>query len=452
VSYLAAADQPVGSTRTLLRENADGGPSGAWSSTVRRTVLPGGLRVITETMPGARSASLGLWTKVGSRDETRSLTGATHFLEHLLFKGTKRRTALDISAELDAVGGELNAFTGKEYTCYHARVLDADVPLAIDVICDMVASSVIPEHEVEAERNVILEEIAMHDDDPDDVVHDAFVTALYGDSPLGRPITGTVDSIMSLTRRQITGYYGRRYTADKLVFAAAGAVDHNRIVTLVRKAFEQAGALGDPARRPSAPRLSGTTVRTHGGNVLIERPMEQVTFVLGTPSFARNDPRRFALGVVNAVLGGGTSSRLFQEVRETRGLAYTIYSFTSQHVDAGYFAVAGGCMPAKLPEVLDICRAELAKVVDHGISPEELARGKGQMRGSLVMGLEDASARMTRIGKSEVVPGGLMGTDETLALIDAVTLDDVRAAAADVLSGPQTLAVVGPAKALSKLA
>jgi predicted Zn-dependent peptidase len=451
VRYLSASDQPIGSTRTLLKENADGGPSGALASTVRRTVLPGGLRVITETMPGARSATLGLWTKVGSRDESRSLVGATHFLEHLLFKGTERRTALDISAELDAVGGELNAFTGKEYTCYHARVLEADVPLAIDVICDMVASSLIPAPEVEAERNVILEEIAMHDDDPDDVVHDAFVEKLYGDSPLGRSITGTVESINALTRRQLTGYYLRRYTAENLVFAAAGAVDHTRVVKLVRKAFEQADALGDPDRTPAGPRVPTSPVRTFPGVTLIERPMEQATFVLGMPSFPRNDPRRFALGVVNAVLGGGTSSRLFQEVRETRGLAYTIYSFTSQHVDAGYFAVAGGCMPSKLPEVLDICRAELAKLVDHGLDAEELARGKGQMRGSLVMALEDSSARMTRIGKSELVPGGLLGTDETLAMIDAVTIDDVRQAAAAVLTLDQTLAVVGPAQALTKL-
>ncbi len=239
----------------------------------------------------------------------------------------------------------------------------------------------IPGHEVEAERNVILEEIAMHDDDPDDVVHDAFVETLYGDSPLGRSITGTVDSINSLTRRQIAGYYDRRYTADNLVFAAAGAVDHNRVVRLVRKAFDQAQALGEPSRTPAGPRTIGAPVRTYAATTLVERSMEQATFVLGMPSFARNDPRRFALGVANAVLGGGTSSRLFQEVRETRGLAYTIYSFTSQHVDAGYFALAGGCMPDKLPQVLDICREELTKLVDHGLDAGELERGKGQMRG-----------------------------------------------------------------------
>ena len=447
MAYSLAVDQPLGSTRTLLTERGDGG---SVSSTVRRTVLPGGLRVLTEAMPGTRSATLGLWTKVGSRDETPAHAGVTHFLEHLLFKGTRRRTALDISAELDAVGGELNAFTGKEYTCYHARVLDADVPLAVDVICDMVASSTLPAAEVDSERDVILEEIAMHDDDPDDVVHDAFVEELYGDSPLGRPITGTVESIEALTRRQIAGYYRRRYTADQLVFTAAGKVDHAAIVALVRTAFEDAGALGDPDRPAAEPRAATRPVRTYAGRRLIERPTEQATFVLGTPSYPRDHPRRFALGVLNFVVGGGTSSRLFQEVRERRGLAYSISSFTSQHVDGGYFAVAGGCLPAKLGDVLAICRHQLATVAADGITDEELARGKGQLRGSLVMGLEDSSARMSRLGKAELVPGGLLGIDETLTRIDGVTLDEVRESAADVLTAEPTLAVIGPASALTR--
>ena len=350
MKFVSADKQPTGSTRTLLKERGDGG---SVASTVRRTVLPGGLRVVTEAMPSARSATLGLWTKVGSRDESPSLAGATHFLEHLLFKGTKRRTALDISAELDAVGGELNAFTGKEYTCYHARVLDADVPLAIDVLCDMVTSSLMPTHEVESERGVILEEIAMHDDDPDDVIHDAFVAQLYGDTPLGRSITGSVESINALTRRQIHGYYRRRYTADNLVFAAAGNVDHADVVRRVRAAFELADALGDPSRRPCSGADAGPSrSHAHTGAVLLERPTEQTSFVLGMPAYARNDPRRFALAALNATVGGGTSSRLFQEVRERRGLAYTIYSFTSQHVDAGYFAVAGGCLPDRVDDVL----------------------------------------------------------------------------------------------------
>jgi predicted Zn-dependent peptidase len=421
------------------------------ASTVRRTVLPGGLRVVTEAMPSARSATLGLWTKVGSRDESPSLAGATHFLEHLLFKGTKRRTALDISAELDAVGGELNAFTGKEYTCYHARVLDADVPLAIDVLCDMVTSSLMPAHEVESERGVILEEIAMHDDDPDDVIHDAFVAQLYGDTPLGRSITGSVASINALTRRQIHGYYRRRYTADNLVFAAAGNVDHADVVRRVRAAFEQADALGDPSRRPAPVRMKSQPVLAHTGAVMLERPTEQTSFVMGMPAYARNDPRRFALAALNATIGGGTSSRLFQEVRERRGLAYTIYSFTSQHVDAGYFAVAGGCLPDRVDDVLAICRDELAKVAASGVTIEELARAKGQIRGGLVMGLEDSSSRMSRIGKAEVVPGGVLSIDESLARIDAVTLDDVHGVARDILDAETTLAVLGPAKALTRV-
>ncbi len=454
MTYLPATQQPLGSTRTLLKERdaGRGGASGSVASRVRRTVLPGGLRVITEEMPGARSASLGLWTGVGSRDESRSLDGATHFLEHLLFKGTSSRTALDISAELDAVGGELNAFTGKEFTCYHAHVLDCDVPVAVDVLCDMVTSSLVPALEVESERNVILEEIAMHDDDPDDVVHDAFVAALFGDSPLGRSITGSVDSINALTRRQIFGYYRRRYTADNLVFAAAGAVDHTYIVRLVRRAFESANSLGgDPTRRPSAVRRPTATAQTNSTTVRLERPTELASFVLGIPSFARNDPRRYALGVLNSVIGGGTSSRLFQEIRERRGLAYTIYSFTTQYVDAGYLAVAGGCMPSKVGDVLGICSDELAKVGSAGVTVEELDRGKGQLRGSLVMGLEDAGARMTRIGKSELVPGGLVSIDESLDRIAAVTLDDIHEVAALLLTADPTLAVIGPAKALAAI-
>ncbi|HEU0127954.1 MAG TPA: pitrilysin family protein, partial [Pseudonocardiaceae bacterium] len=387
---LAAADQRPGSTRTLLTERGNGGLAG---TTIRRTVLPGGLRVVTEFMPGVRSATVGLWAGVGSRDETPTLAGATHFLEHLLFKGTARRTALDISAELDAVGGELNAFTGKEYTCYHARVLAADVPLAVDVICDMVTSSLVPAPEVESERSVILEEIAMHDDDPDDVAHDEFVRALYGDSPLGRPISGSVESVSALTRRQVFGYYRRRYTADNLVFTAAGNVDHKRMVQLVQAAFAAADALGDPARTPAGLRVATRPAATHRATVTVERPTELATFVLGTPGLDRNDPRRFALGVLNAAVGGGTSSRLFQEVRERRGLAYSIFSFTSQHVGGGYFAVAGGCMPTKLDAVLGICRDQLAQVVHSGISAQELRRGKGQLGASLVMELEESGAR-----------------------------------------------------------
>jgi predicted Zn-dependent peptidase len=451
VGYLPAAEQPLGTTRTLLTEQSDGSAPGHRPARIRRTVLPGGLRIVTEEMPGARSASVGVWTAVGSRDESPSLAGATHFLEHLLFKGTDRRSALDISAEIDAVGGELNAFTGKEYTCYHARVLDGDLPLAIDVLCDMVTSSSMPAPEVDSERSVILEEIAMHDDDPDDVVHDAFVSALYGDTPLGRSITGSVESINALSRRQLVGHYRRRYTADQLVVSAAGQIEHADVVRQVRRAFERADALGDPDRRPVGIRTAARRARTHEATELIERPNELASFVLGLPAYTRDDPRRFALGVLNAAIGGGTSSRLFQEVRERRGLAYTIYSFISQYVDSGYLAVAGGAMPERVSDVLAICRDELEKVAASGITIEELQRGKGQLRGGLVLGLEDSGARMTRLGKSEVVPGGLRTIDQTLAAIDAVTIDEVHAVAQDVLGAAATLAVIGPAKGLARL-
>ncbi len=445
--YSSAQEQSVGSTRTLLREPAG---DGRIASVVRRTVLPGGLRVVSESMPGARSATLGLWIGVGSRDESPALAGTTHFLEHLLFKGTRRRTAWDISAELDAVGGELNAFTGKEFTCYHARVLGTDVPLAVDVLCDMVTSSLIPVAEVEAERSVILEEIALHDDDHDDVVHDGFVNLLYGDTPLGRPITGSVESITAVTRKQIAGYYRRRYTPDRLVFAAAGQVEHARLVRLVGAAFASAG-VADSDRAPAPIRTAVPTATSVAGTRLVERPVELASFVLGAPAFARGDDRRFAMGVLNFAIGGGPSSRLFQEIRERRGLAYSVYSFTSQHVGGGYFAVGGGCTPKRLNEVLGLCRDELAKIASAGLTVEEFERGKGQLRGGLVLGLEDASARMTRVAKAELVPGGLLTVDESLARIDAVTLADVHEVARQVLEQPTALAVVGPGKALAKL-
>ncbi len=411
---------------------------------VRRTVLPGGLRVITEALPSVRSAALGIWVGVGSRDEDRPHAGATHYLEHLLFKGTSRRTALEISAAMDAVGGELNAFTAKEYTCYYARVLDADLPLAIDVLSDMVTSSLIEPRDVDAERGVILEEIAMNEDDPADLVHEAFATQLFGDTPLGRPILGTVDSISSISRERIAEHYRARYTPDSLVVAAAGNLDHDEVVALVKAAFGDvlARSAADPAPR----RLGGDAAEsaTGTGALLLSRPVEQANLVLGCAGMARTDPRRFALGVLNAALGGGMSSRLFQEVREKRGLAYSVYSFSSQHADTGQWGVYVGCLPAKADEVLAICQDEIAKAIEGGLTDEEVARGKGQLRGSIVLGLEDPSSRMSRLGKSELVYPALEPVDDILAEIDAVTHDQVAEVAASVLGLPKALAVVGP--------
>jgi predicted Zn-dependent peptidase len=414
-------------------------------SHVRRTVLPGGLRVITEFLPAVRSVALGIWVGVGSRDEDHAHAGATHYLEHLLFKGTSRRTALEISAEMDAVGGEMNAFTAKEYTCYYARVLDADLPLAVDVLSDMVTSSLITPKDVDAERNVVLEEIAMNEDDPSDTAHEAFTAKLFGDTPLGRPILGTVDSINAITRDQIVEHYQARYTPEHLVVAAAGNLDHDTVVQLVAQAF---GPALERAAEPAPPRLNGSHsgfgAEAGVGTTLVSRSIEQANLVLGCEALARTDDRRFALGVLNAAFGGGMSSRLFQEVREKRGLAYSVYSFAAQHADTGMWGIYVGCLPAKADEVLAICAEEITRLVEGGLTDAELARGKGQVRGSIVLGLEDPSSRMSRLGKSELVYPRLEPVDEVLTAIDAVTHDDIRAIAGEILTRPKALAVVGP--------
>src|SRR5215469_9578769 len=271
-------------------------------STVRRTVLPGGLRVVTESLPSVRSVALGIWVGVGSRDEDLAHAGATHYLEHLLFKGTKRRTALDISSEMDAVGGEMNAFTAKEYTCYYARVLDADLPLAIDVLSDMVTSSLIEPKDVDGERNVVLEEIAMNEDDPTDSVHEAFTTQLFGDTPLGRPILGTVESINAITREQIFEHYRAKYDPPHLVVSAAGNLDHDTLVGYVQAAFgpvlaEFGGAEPAAARlRDSGGLWDGYGPAAGSGVTLVSRPIEQANLILGCEGLSRTDERRFALG------------------------------------------------------------------------------------------------------------------------------------------------------------
>ena len=435
--------QQPGTTRTLLVEKDTGG---SVVSRVRRTVLPGGLRVVTEAMPGVRSASIGVWVGVGSRDESPTLSGASHFLEHLLFRGTASRTAMDISVSLDAVGGEFNAFTAKEYTCFHARVLDEDLPLAVEVLGDMVTSSAIAADDVESEREVILEEIAMHDDDPEDVVTNLFETASWRTSPLGRPIAGTAASITALSRQQILRFYRSRYRPEAMVVAVAGNVDHTDVVRQVRKAFAGSAFLDDRSARPRPPRRSARARRLVPGRVHADRPFEQVNLLLGVNGLTRTDERRYALGVLNAAFGGGPSSRLFQEIRERRGLAYSVYSFPVHYADAGAFCIGAGCLPGKVDDLLSGVRAELVKIADDGITDEELRRGQGQLRGGLVLGLEDPASRMSRIAKAELLYDELLGIEEVIRRIDAVTLDDVRALARGLLRQPETLAVVGPGR------
>jgi predicted Zn-dependent peptidase len=430
----AAALQRPGSTRTLVT-GRDGG-------LIRRTVLPGGLRVVTESMPGARSAAFGVWVGVGSRDEVPSLAGASHYLEHLLFKGTTRRSSLDIAAAMDAVGGELNAFTTKENTCFYGHVLDEDLPLAVDLVCDVVLNATIDAADVDNERGVILEEIAMRDDDPGDLVHDMFAEALFGDHPLGRSVLGTVESIESIGRNQVAGYWRRRYRLPVMVVAAAGQVEHRTVVRMVRKAFAQ--VLGGDA--PPLPPRSGSSVPRRPSRRLaaLHRTTEQAHVVFGGTGLSRMDDRRFALAVLNNALGGGMSSRLFQEIRENRGLAYSVYSFTSQFAGAGAFGVYVGVQPNKVHDAIGIATEVLTDVAAHGLSDVEVARGKGQVKGGLVLGLEDAGSRMSRIGKAELAYGEVLCVDDLLAKIDAITPDDVREVAADLLTRPRCLSVIGP--------
>ncbi|MGW7187469.1 M16 family metallopeptidase, partial [Streptomyces sp. NPDC054855] len=429
----------VARTQTLLK-----GKDGI--GTVRRTTLPGGLRVVTETLPSVRSATFGIWANVGSRDETPTLNGATHYLEHLLFKGTKKRSALDISAALDAVGGEMNAFTAKEYTCYYARVLDTDLPLAIDVVCDMLTGSLILQEDVDAERGVILEEIAMTEDDPGDCVHDLFAHTMLGDTPLGRPVLGTEETVNALTAERIRRFYKKHYDPTHLVVAAAGNVDHNKVVRQVRAAFEKAGALNRTDATPMAPRQGSRALRTAGRVEIVNRKTEQAHVILGMPGLARTDERRWAMGVLNTALGGGMSSRLFQEVREKRGLAYSVYSYTSGFADTGLFGVYAGCRPSQVHDVLKICRDELDQVAQNGLSDDEIGRAIGQLAGSTVLGLEDTGALMNRIGKSELCWGEQMSVDDMLAKIAAVTPDDVREVAREVLGHRPSLSAIGPLK------
>lgn len=408
---------------------------------VQRTDLDSGIRILTEHMPEVRSVTLGVWVGVGSRDEPNEIAGVTHWLEHLLFKGTSTRSARDIAVIFDQVGGDLNAFTTKEFTCFYSRTLDADTEMAIEVIADMLQNSMIRDEDVLSERQVVLEEISMHEDQPDDIVHDVFLETLWGSHPLGRRVLGSTETIEAMTRDQIDAYWRLHYRPGNLVIAAAGSLEHDKIAEWVSKAFRDS-----PPSPQRGVRSGDQAPAPRAGLRVVPRKTEQAHLVYGTGGLPRNDDRRWALGVLNNVLGGGMSSRLFQEVREKRGWVYSIYSMHSSFADTGTFDVYAGTAPERARDVLAIVREEVESVVNAGLTEEEIVRGKGHLKGSLVLGLEDTSGRMSRLGKGELCHGEILTPDEVVSKIDAVTPDDVRAVARDVLGGqPWALAVVGPA-------
>ena len=415
---------------------------------VRRTVLPSGLRIVTEEVSSVRSAAVGIWVNIGSRDEAPATAGASHFLEHLLFKGTPSRNALEISSAIESVGGEMNAFTSKEYTCFYARVIDTDLPMAVDVISDLITSSIVTAEDVDAERKVVLEEIAMRDDDPSDLVHDLYAETYYGDTALGRPILGTIDSINNMSRSTVFNYYKKRYLPQDLVVAVAGNIKHKRVVAMVEEALSRDNFLdvqGTPQIRPNTPVKRGKQGRVG----IIYRKSEQAHMFYGMEGVARNDERRFTMGVLASALGGGMSSRLFQEIREKRGLAYSVYSYAQQFAGSGQIGFYAGCNPSKATEVINIIQEVLSDVASNGMSHEEIERAKGAVRGSLVLSQEDSASRMSRIGKSEIVYGNIMGFDEILKAVARVTPEEVRVIASEFLTKTPTLGVVGPYKSES---
>ena len=416
---------------------------------VKRSVHSSGLRIVTEEVPSVRSAAVGIWVNVGSRDEAPATAGASHFLEHLLFKGTTSRTALEISSSIESVGGEMNAFTSKEYTCFYARVIDTDLPMAIEVVSDLITSSIVTALDVDAERKVVLEEIAMRDDDPSDLVHDLFSDTYYGDTPIGRPILGTTDSINGMSRNTVFNYYKKKYLPQDLVVAVAGNIKHKKVVAMVEQALSRDNfldVLAAPVIRPNIP-VKNTKQQSVG---LLYKKSEQAHMFYGMEGVARADERRFAMGVLSAALGGGMSSRLFQEIREKRGLAYSVYAYAQQFAGSGVLGFYAGCNPTKAIEVVDIIRSVLSDVADNGMTHEEIERAKGAVRGSLVLSQEDTGSRMSRIGKNEIVYGQVMDFDDILKAISRVSAEDIREIASEFLVKTPTLALVGPFKNESK--
>jgi len=402
-----------------------------------QTVLDNGIRIVTETMEQVRSVALGFWVGVGSRDEPPGLAGMSHFIEHLMFKGTKTRTAQEISATFDRLGAELNAFTAKEYTCYYARVLDEHLPIAVDVLADMLEGTLFAEAHLRAEREVVLEEIHLHEDTPDEQIHDLFAQTLFATHPLGASILGQSESVGGFTRDDVTSYYSGNYIPEHLVVAAAGHVNHKQVVDLVAKTLSLSAAGARERKRFVPTPSSELMVRT--------KQTEQAHICYGTQALNARHEDRFALTILDTILGGGMSSRLFQEVREKKGLAYSVYSYHSLFWETGLFTVYAGTRPSNAEEVIRLVQAEFADIRDRGVPDDELAKSKDHLKGQLVLGLESTRNRMTRLGKSELTQGEILSLDELVERIDKVTVDDVRRLANELLGAERmVLTVIGP--------
>jgi predicted Zn-dependent peptidase len=400
------------------------------------TRLDCGITVVTEHMPDVRSATTGFWVGAGSRDEDGAVAGASHFLEHLLFKGTDDRSARDIAEAVDAVGGDINAFTTKEYTAFYVRALSGSLDLGLDILSDIMWAPAFRAEEVEAERQVILEEILMHADEPADLVHEVFTDALYPGHPLGREVLGDEATITAMSREAIAGFHRHQYRPGNIVVAAAGDLDHEKVAYGIERRFTAQPGGAAPLR--SAPAEAPLRLK------VVRRPTEQAHLVVGVRALDRDDEGRYALTVVNHVLGGGMSSRLFQDIRETRGLAYSVYSYRASYQGTGALAVYAGTSPTRAREVIGLIHAELDQILAEGITERELVLAKGHLRGSMALSLEDSGARMSRIGRSQLVHGRVPTLDEVDSRLDAVDLAEVARVTRQVLAGPRTLAVVGP--------
>jgi predicted Zn-dependent peptidase len=403
---------------------------------VQTTTLEHGLTVVTERMPDVRSVSIGFWVGTGSVDEAPESSGASHFLEHLLFKGTASRTARDIAEAVDAVGGDMNAFTTKEYTTFYVRLLADDQDLGFDILSDIIWSPAFRPDEFEAERQVILEEILMHADEPADLVHDVLAGALYPRHPLGREVLGAEDTVTAMTVADVAAFHASHYRPANVVVAAAGQLEHDQVVDgIARRLAGRTGGGPEVRQAPSAPPLP---------RAMVSRATEQTHLAVATAAPDRDDEDRHAMSIVEHVLGGGMSSRLFQSIREERGLAYSVYAYRLAFEGAGALAVYAGTAPGNTSEVLDLIHAELGCLAESGLTEAELDKARGHIRGSMALGLEDTGARMSRIGHSQLVHGRVLSLEEVEARLSALTLDHVNKIGARWLSEPRTVACVGP--------